>query len=305
MTATSQEGANRPSAPGQERFSATRIRLERGVAQLPLADRDRDQQVTFGLASAPVRVRSLDHGQRIPAHTAWAISRSRTWQISAPEPADLRLVHISGVASTGFDSRPARFDGAHGSVVRALIRAATPTWVDEALRSIENLGATDPSRVRPLDAPRETRAMADLAAMLATLMPQALRASTPEFDAELMPLVQLIDAHLADRSLAPDQLASWAHLSRRALQTSFAPFGGVAAFIRRRRVDAAISLLTAAVDDVPDLDQVAERTGLGSRRTLERAVRGTYGLTPVQARRRVLSGQSLTAIPPQRDGLAS
>ncbi|MET3961350.1 AraC-like DNA-binding protein [Marmoricola sp. OAE513] len=92
-----------------------------------------------------------------------------------------------------------------------------------------------------------------------------------------------VDASLADRSLGARSIAEHFGWPAYEVRNLLVTYGGVAAFVRRRRLDAALDLLAGDRHGQITLDDAAEATGLGSRRTLERAVRGFYGLSVREA----------------------
>ena len=268
---------------------AFRGRIEPGAVTLPALDED---QISFGLSTAPLVFRSFSGTHRIAANTPWALSRSRDWRVRIDRSTDLRLVHVT---RTGHDagSGPMRFDPARRLIVRAALQAATPVWIDHRLRQVPNLAAADVRQIRMLDPTRDPGQSDELRILFASLVEWTEPETAP--DEGLHPVVRFIDSHLDDPALGTT-LAVKVGVSQRTLQSQFAPYGGVATYIRRRRVRAAVELLTTDPETSPDLDEVARSTGLGSRRTLERALRDVHGYTPYQLRRRVLAGLPLTAV---------
>ncbi len=273
-----------------------RGRVVPGWAQLPVSPlAGIEHGITFGLASAPVILKSVEGSHQVPANTPWAVNSDGTWRLVFPRTADLRLIHGDGAVMNAPASlrRPLRFLGTSEKTLRAAIAASTAVWVDERCRQIANLASVEASRfaadratIRSLNPPVDHDATVAFV-MLATW---ALDQQPREIDPRLDRIVEHVDAHLADPTLSTDTIAAGCAVSRRTLQTLLADQGGVASYVRRRRLVAALDLLTADVDSVPDPDEVAQATGLGSRRTLERAMRQVYGLTPRQARSQVLAG---------------
>lgn len=279
-----------------------RGRINAGALRLPAhGSPSSPSGVTLGYASAPLVLHSVGGSFTVGASVPWAVPSSGEWRISLSQVADLRLVHTSGKAiELPTLSRPIRFEEPASTFVRAAIQNATPIWVDQQLRQVEDLAAPRLSEgVRPIrrgggDRLRER----DGVAAFRLLVSWALQQHAAAVDPQLALVTGFIDAHLSDPGLTTNMIAARTGLSRRTLQAMFSPQGGVAAFIRRRRLEAALHRLTAPAEEGADLDAVAAVVGLGSRRTLERAMRQVYGLTPRQARSRVLAGVPLRAIEP-------
>jgi AraC-like DNA-binding protein len=94
---------------------------------------------------------------------------------------------------------------------------------------------------------------------------------------------RFIDANLASRGLTPDRIARTAGVSRSALYRLFEPYGGVAAHVRRRRLEAARD----AVLDPQDprrLADLAQDLGFPSQALFSRQFRETFGCTPRELR---------------------
>lgn len=273
-----------------------RGRVSPGWAQLPAAPLvGVEHGVTFGLASAAVILKSALGNHPVAANSPWAVPSDGTWKVVFTRTADLRLIHGNGavMSTPAAVRRPLRFHGSCERAMRAAIKAATPVWVDERCRTIGNLASLSAAQVRagrsvlrPLG-PSVDHDTTTAFVMLATwAFEQNARDGDPRVDR----VVEYVDTHLADPGLSTDSIAAGCGISRRTLQSALAGYGGVASYLRRRRCTAALRLLTADAVQVPDLDEVARATGLGSRRTLERALRQVYGLTPRQARVQVLAG---------------
>ncbi|MFL6062481.1 MAG: helix-turn-helix domain-containing protein [Marmoricola sp.] len=253
---------------------ALRGRLDPGTARLPARPaRPGARGTTFGLSSHPAVLHTVSAAFRVPANTPWVVLSRTEWRITASSPAALHLVHLQGLAAdlvddVVADQRPTLFEGPSAKVVRTAIRAAAPA----------RIGATSSSH--------DTASLDAFAMMVTWVLDRQARSEDPR----LGPVLHHITANLSDPTMTTTALATRIRVSRRTLQNLFAPYGGLASYIRQQRVDTAITLLTAQAGTAPDLDDVAQVTGLGSRRTLERAVRQVYGLTPRQAREHVLAG---------------
>lgn len=104
-----------------------------------------------------------------------------------------------------------------------------------------------------------------------------------------------IDANLAT-PLTPGTICRTLRCSRSTLYRVFAPLGGIAAYIRDRRLDAACALLCDGAGP-HRLAEVAERVGFADTAGFARAFRKRFGLPPGQIRRR--------ADPPMMQGLTA
>ncbi len=94
-----------------------------------------------------------------------------------------------------------------------------------------------------------------------------------------------IDAELASPALTPDAICRRFGISRSALYRLFQPLGGLAAHVRRRRLDRAFADLTAATGDRPRLSEICDRYGFPSEATFSRAFRNAFGVAPRDIRR--------------------
>ncbi|RNL62312.1 AraC family transcriptional regulator [Nocardioides marmoriginsengisoli] len=273
-----------------------RGRMHPGTTPLPALPTESGTGITFGLASRPIVLASLAGSYPVRASTPWAIPSDGTWRLVAAETTDLHLVHSAGlpVRVPALGTRLIRFDGPDRKVMRAAIKSMTPSWIDDDGQQVADLAPYGPeaqhrARLRPVHAASDH----DTVAAFVMMASWALERNRSIADQRLERVLAHIDQHLADPGLTTASIATRTRLSRRTLQGLFSTHGGLAAHIRRRRVVAAVGHLVADPGAFPDLDEVAHATGLGSRRTLERAMRHVYGLTPGQAREHVLSGEVL------------
>jgi len=273
-----------------------RGRVSPGWAQLPATPlAGVEHGVTFGLASAPVILKSALGSNPVPASSPWALPSDGTWKVVFTRTTDLRLIHGNGavMSTPAAVGRPLRFHGTCERAMRAAIKAATPVWVDERCRTVGNLASLSATQVRTSQTvlrPLGPSVDDDTTAAFVMLATWAFEQHSRDGDPRVDRVVEYIDAHLADPGLSTDTIAAGCGVSRRTLQNSLAGHGGVASYLRRRRLTAALGLLTADGEQMADLDEVALATGLGSRRTLERAMRQVYGLTPRQAQIQVVAG---------------
>ncbi len=117
---------------------------------------------------------------------------------------------------------------------------------------------------------------------------QADHVARPE--RSLMRARWLIDHHLADPALDVDRLVALSGIPRSTLYRLFEPHGGIAAFVRRQRLDTARRML----EDPREARQIAEiahAVGFMDPAQLSRAFRQEFGLTPSEARWRRPGGR--------------
>lgn len=284
------------------RLTGFRGRLSAGTAILPALPAGPADALTFGVAGSAVQLHGTTGSHQVPAHTPWLVPTGSEWRVDLHAATDLRLVR-AGLGGPGQEqnekpapSRPLCFHGPAGAAVRAALRAATPVWVDTRLRVVEDLARPNLGAVRLVEDRHDPFRAAERDTTFGLLVSWAMRRRAEAGDQELDALTRFVDRHLTDPALSSAMIAERTHVSRRTVQVLFTPYGGVSAFVRRRRTAAAVAHLGSDPRRAPDLDEVAALTGLGSRRTLERAIRQLYGLSPRQARAAVLAGRLLRPV---------
>ena len=94
-----------------------------------------------------------------------------------------------------------------------------------------------------------------------------------------------IDANLESESLTVEDIAARFGISRTRLYRHFEPYGGVAAFVRQRRLAAAYHKLTDPHALPFNNNAIAASVGFQSESAFIRAFRRRYGMTPGEARR--------------------
>lgn len=100
-----------------------------------------------------------------------------------------------------------------------------------------------------------------------------------------------IEARLADPTLSPASLCEHHGLSRTRLYEMFAPLGGVSAYIRERRLRAALlTLVNPHAMDQP-ISAIARTSGFRSDSDFSRAFQRRFGLSPRAARHHGLERQ--------------
>ncbi len=101
-----------------------------------------------------------------------------------------------------------------------------------------------------------------------------------------------IEARLADPALSPASLCDYHGLSRTRLYEMFAPLGGVSAYIRERRLRAALlALVDPQAMDRP-ISAIARASGFRSDSDFSRAFQRRFGLSPRAARHHGLERQN-------------
>ena len=96
---------------------------------------------------------------------------------------------------------------------------------------------------------------------------------------QLLVLKREIDRRLARPGLSPMSLCAYSGLSRSRLYEIFAPIGGVAGFIRERRLAAASSLLVDPACSAMPIGAIAARFHFEPSE-FSRAFRKRYGMSP-------------------------
>ena len=98
--------------------------------------------------------------------------------------------------------------------------------------------------------------------------------------ASLRGLRRLIEANLDDPTLGPDYLIADGSISRSTLYRLFEPFGGVAAYVRQRRLTRAFQILSDPATQHERIGTVAARCGFADDTVFSRAFRRAYGMSP-------------------------
>lgn len=105
--------------------------------------------------------------------------------------------------------------------------------------------------------------------------------STPA-DASLFRIRQYIETQLTSADLSADSVATHFGLSRASLYRLFAPIGGIADYIRRRRLHRAFFDLVGSRNR--RISEVARRWQLGTDAHFARSFKAAYGISPRAAR---------------------
>jgi AraC-like DNA-binding protein len=110
--------------------------------------------------------------------------------------------------------------------------------------------------------------------------------------ASFVTIRRFIDRNLTSPDLGTKKVAVSFGLSRASLYRLFEPVGGLAGYIRKRRLERAYQEITA-----PDLANrrigpIAYRLGFKNISAFSRAFRSAYGVSPMEARENALKGVS-------------
>lgn len=195
------------------------------------------------------------------------ISTSRSIQLGMP-----RAVAIEA----GFEVA-----ALHGFVVNAAAAAMLVSHLKRIREALPQLSQEE--------GPRVARTLLD---MLALAVNAASRWVTASEEIKASPQARArreIEEHLGSASLSVANLCRRLNISRSTLHRLFADEGGVQAFIRTSRLDAArLALLDPANEE--RIGVIAERLGFSDAAHLSRLFRSHYGETPSDCRGRARSG---------------
>lgn len=136
-------------------------------------------------------------------------------------------------------------------------------------------------QVRPDEAHALSQATAQLlAAAVAGGASPAFQAPSPAVEASLLrQACRYVDLHLTDAALSPQAIAAAFRISRATLYRLFEPYGGVAAFVRERRLLHVHALLAAPGQRHP-LTTLAAAHGFNDASHLSRAFKQQFGYSP-------------------------
>jgi AraC-like DNA-binding protein len=123
----------------------------------------------------------------------------------------------------------------------------------------------------------------DLAARILARV-EAKTPASPELES-FATICRYVEAHLMARDLGAEKLARTFGLSRASLYRLFESVGGVASYVRARRLNRARQQLQAAGLDDRRIGPIAYQSGFRSVTAFNRAFREAYGHTPRDIRR--------------------
>jgi len=178
-----------------------------------------------------------------------------------------------------FGADQGMLDALHGQV----IRGASPfgRMLNDHLRALD---AHAPGFSEP-EAGAAARATAVLLGAAVSRLPEAERtAQGPDGTPLLLALRRFIEAELASPDLNAETLGRHFGISRSALYRLFAPLGGVAGYIRQRRLACAYRDLATGDGRGTRISEVAYRWGFESPAHFAQAFRSAYGHAPRDVR---------------------
>lgn len=144
-------------------------------------------------------------------------------------------------------------------------------------------------RVPALDIDEANAAAKATAALATTILSTCARTQRPRRDPVLSPfraIARQLEARLHEPNLDAEQAAADLGMSRSTLYRVFEPVGGVAGYIRRRRLTRAALALAAPENGRRKIAEIAFEHGFANEATFSRAFRATFGLSPRAARAR-------------------
>ena len=109
----------------------------------------------------------------------------------------------------------------------------------------------------------------------------------------LIRIRQYIESHLGNEELSANSVAAHFGLSRASLYRLFTPVGGIADYIRSRRLHRAFFDLANSEARSVRISEVARRWQLGTDAHFTRSFKAAYGITPRAAREAALLGTGL------------
>ena len=187
---------------------------------------------------------------------------------------------------------------AHGGV----LRGETPfgALVNDHMRSL----AANVPKLNPAEARAAVEATAILLAMAAR---QAGGAGDPAQASERVPLFlairRYIDTETDPGKLGVDHLCHRFGLSRSGLYRLFAPLGGVAEYVRSRRLGRAYRDLSVGKPSAPRVSEIAYRYGYASPVGFTQAFRAEFGVSPADVRAGARSESALAGRRSASDGV--
>lgn len=103
-------------------------------------------------------------------------------------------------------------------------------------------------------------------------------------NAQIIRIRKFIEANLHNPALDPDTLCKYFAISRAGLYRIFAPLGGVADFIRLRRLKRAFELISNSWQSQKSISAIAFECGFSDINTFARAFKNRFSMTPSDVR---------------------
>lgn len=97
----------------------------------------------------------------------------------------------------------------------------------------------------------------------------------------------LVEAHLSERELVPDWIASKANLSRTRLYELFKPVGGISRYIQKTRAEKLRQLLAMSETTMWSIGTLCHKVGFASESHANRTFSDFFGMSPGQYRKQV------------------
>lgn len=176
-------------------------------------------------------------------------------------------------------------DGLHGLILRR--DSAAGALFGAHVRELWRLA----SGMTSAEAPGAARATVDLLSALAMPHIEADTSRQALANAQVTRLRRYIDVNLSLADLGPEHLCDRFGLSRASLYRILAPLGGVADYVRGRRLERAYRMLVEPTSSVLPMSQIAHACGMPSWPTFSRAFKSRFGLTPSEVRERGRNGR--------------
>ncbi|MBR0828008.1 helix-turn-helix domain-containing protein [Bradyrhizobium manausense] len=105
-----------------------------------------------------------------------------------------------------------------------------------------------------------------------------------------------INAHILDPNLNPETIAGRFGMTRRNLGYLFESYGGVAAYVRRKRLSLIHTALTDPARNRQSIETIAEAHGFGHYRSFALAFLRQFGLTPREVRALAHEGHIMPSV---------
>ena len=269
-----------PVVLGRSRFAPQRFARSPATIARSNIDHIVIQQYTAGGYDGSTAMRPL----RVRAGDICVLDLASTFETHALASETLNLI----VPRNLILSSIANPEALHGLVIPA--DTATARVIGQNLACmIDSLGTMRASELRPMALAATSLARA----LLRGALDETARAVASVAGPNLFDLRQFIEDRLADPDLGVEQIAGVFGLSRATLYRLFEPLGGIASYIRRRRLHRAFLELTAHDGRPARIGELARRWHLGSDASFARSFRAEYGMAPSQAR--LVTGSRLQA----------
>lgn len=247
------------------------------IPKRPEVDDTGPSDFVFGVLEAPAVFVGPKSSRRLEPGAIWMMGNDTNGQLMVEVATRARFAFVGRSRLGNTRLGASGFHDLAGSLAAGVVRLALRTLTADG-------AAVGNGRPGVIDAHDS------LAFIVGHVSARARRGAPVTEESRLAIGLRYIDANLTQPSLSTDQVARELHMSRRAIQVLFKDHGGVATYIRRRRLKLALDALAASTERKPALDEIARMSGLGTKRTLERVIRSELGMTLGQVRTRMLNG---------------